>query len=74
MNKLHLSQARQMLNSRQRCKLSVWTKKGEIQTYDCVSLKTKPDGTRNVKLVNSGQIRKVRDVCIFMINDIEVFI
>ena len=63
-----------MLNSRERCKLSLWTRNGEIQTYDCVSLKTKSDGTRNVKLVNSGQIRKVRDVCIFMINDIEVFI
>ncbi len=74
MEKIHLSQARQILNSRQRVKLTIWTSKGEIQTYDCISLKTKPDGTRNVKLVNSGQIRKVRDVCIFRVNGYEAFI
>ena len=71
---MHLNQARQILNSKERCKLSIWTKKGEIQTSDCVSLKSNSNGTRNVKLAASGQIRKVRDVCIFMINDIEVYI
>ncbi len=31
-------------------------------------------GWRNVKLLASGQIRRVRDCCIFRINDMEVFL
>lgn len=31
-------------------------------------------GTRNIKLLTSGQIRKIRDCCIFSVNDCEVFL
>ena len=31
-------------------------------------------GTRNIKLLTSGQIRKIRDCCIFGVNDCEVFL
>ena len=32
------------------------------------------NGTRRIKLLTSGQIRQVRDVCIFQINGMEVFL
>ncbi len=31
-------------------------------------------GTRRIKLLSSGQIRQVRDVCIFQINGMEVIL
>ncbi|MBO5053241.1 MAG: hypothetical protein J6C44_03260 [Muribaculaceae bacterium] len=31
-------------------------------------------GWRNVKLLNSGEMRKIRDCCIFCINDMEVLL
>ncbi len=31
------------------------------------------DGWRNVKILFSGECRKIRDCCIFRVNDLEVF-
>ena len=31
------------------------------------------DGWRNVKVLSSGESRKIRDCCIFRVNDLEVF-
>ncbi len=31
-------------------------------------------GWRNVKLLTSGECRKIRDCCIFRVNDLEVFL
>lgn len=74
--KIHLNTARVMLNSGDPVSICLWTKKGEIQRYDnCISLRYDfSTGTRNVKLLDSHQIRKVRDVCLFMINDLEIFL
>lgn len=41
----------------------------------CVSLRYDfYTGVRNIKVLSSGQIRKIRDVCIFEINGMKVFI
>lgn len=74
--KIHISTARQMLNSRDPVDITLWTRRGEIQHYtNCVSLKYDYyNGTRNIKLLNSGEIRRVRDVCIFEINGCEVML
>jgi hypothetical protein len=67
---------RQMLNSGDPVDISVWNSKGEIQNLrNCVSLRFNfYSGTRNIKMLTSGQIRKVRDCCIFRINDCEVYL
>ena len=53
-----------------------WTKSGEIQEWrNCVPLRYNfYQGTRQMKLLDSRQIRQVRDVCIFEINGLEVFL
>ena len=73
---VHITVMREMLKSGKPVKISLWTKSGEIQTWtDCVSLKYDfYKGVRNMKLLNSRQIRKVRDVCIFRINDMDVYL
>jgi hypothetical protein len=76
MAKIHISTAQKMLNSGDPVDISVWTSKGEIQHLaHCVSLRYNfYSGTRNMKMLTSGQIRKVRDVCIFSINGCEVYL
>lgn len=75
MNAVHISTMQKILQARDPISLTIWTKKGEIQHYPkCVSLHYDfCSGTRNIKMLDSGQIRKVRDVCIFQINGMEVF-
>ena len=54
--------------------ISFFNKSGEIQEWkNCIPLRYNfYKGTRQIKLLNSGQIRQLRDVCVFMINDMEV--
>lgn len=75
-NKVHISTMRKMLDAPDPVTLCIWTKSGEIQTWkNCVSLRADlRTGTRNIKMLDSSQIRKVRDVCIFRINGLEVFL
>jgi hypothetical protein len=75
-NKIHITTMRHMLNSGDPIDISVWTAKGEIQHHhNCVSLRYNfYSGTRNIKLLSSGQIRKIRDCCIFRINNCDVFL
>ena len=49
---------------------------GELLHYDnCISLRYDYyEGTRTIKLLNSNEIRKVRDICIYQINGMEVFL
>lgn len=65
-----------MLESREVVDLVVWTKSGEIQHWkNAMPLKYDfYSGTRNIKLLDSGQIRKLRDICIYMINGMEVYL
>ena len=40
----------------------------------CISLRYSfYGGWRNVKILSSGECRKIRDCCIFRVNDLEVF-
>ena len=75
-NSIHISTLRKMMKSGDHEDLKLWTKSGEIQEWrNCIPLRYNfYKGTRQIKLLNSGQIRQLRDVCVFMINDMEVFL
>ena len=76
MNSIHISTARIMLNSGDPVSLSVWKKDGSIMDLEnCVSLSyDRYGGWRNIKILSSGEIRRVRDCLIFRINGLEVFL
>lgn len=65
-----------MLDSGDPVDLSLWKSDGSIMHLQrCISLRYSfYSGTRNVKILASGQIRKIRDCCIFRINSQEVFL
>lgn len=73
---IHLNIARAMLDSTEPVDLTIVTAKGEVQNYkNCIGLKYNHySGCRNVKLKDSGEIRKVRECLIIGINGQEVFI
>lgn len=73
---VHISAARAMLNTGDPVTLSVWKADGSVMVLsDCVSLRYNfYGGWRNVKLLSSGVCRKIRDCCIFKINDLEVYL
>lgn len=64
-----------MLNSGDPVDISVWKSDGSIlELRNCISLRYNfYGGWRNVKLLTSGECRRVRDCCIFRVNDCEVF-
>jgi hypothetical protein len=76
MNSVHISTARHILNSGDPVDLLVWRSDGSIIAYNnCISLRySYYGGWRNVKMLTSGECRKVRDVCIFSINSQEIFL
>ena len=59
-----------MLNSGDPVDISVWKSDGSILSlrYNFYG------GWRNIKILASGECRRVRDCCIFRINDLEVFL
>ncbi len=65
-----------MLNSGDPVDLCAWKQDGSILVLKgCVSLRYDfYGGWRNVKVLASGQCRRIRDCCIFRINDLEVFL
>jgi len=73
---IHILTAEKMLSSPEHVDLVVWKKSGEIlYLNDCIGLKYDPaTGTRNIKLCQSGQIRKIHDCLIWKINDMEVML
>ena len=73
---IHISTLRKMLKAGDPVDIKLWTKSGEIQVWkNCIPLRYNfYKGTRQVKLLNSGQIRQLRDVCVFMVNDMVVFL
>lgn len=76
MNAVHLTTARQMLNSGDPVDISVWRSDGSIlELRNVISLRYSfYGGWRNIKLLQSGQMRKIRDCCIFRVNNLEVFL
>lgn len=73
---MHLSVARKILNSGQTVSISVWKKDGSIMHLEnAKSLRYDfHGGYRNLKVLGSSGIRKIRDVCIFLLNGEEVFL
>ena len=76
MNSIHINTLREMLQHPEPVDLLLVTSKGEVQRYEnCIYLRYNfRAGTRTIKLLASGQIRQVRDVCIMQINGMEVFL
>ena len=73
---VHISTARTMLNSGDPVDISVWKSDGSIlELRNVISLRYSfYGGWRNVKILSSGEIRKIRDCCIFLVNNCEVFL
>ena len=73
---IHIITARTMLNSGDPVDISVWKANGSIlELRNCISLRYNfYGGWRNVKILSSGECRKIRDCCIFRVNDCEVFL
>lgn len=76
MQKIHLSTAIKMLESPEPVDLVVLTKSGELRSYNNVVGLNRQHyaGSRNIKFLNSGEIRKIRDCLILQINGLEVFL
>lgn len=72
---IHISTARTMLYSGDPVDISVWKSGGSI--FDLryiISLRYNfYGGWRNIKLLTSGECRRVRDCCIFRVNDLLMF-
>lgn len=73
---VHITTARQMLNSGDPVDISVWKSDGSIlELRNVISLRYSfYGGWRNIKLLQSGQMRKIRDCCIFRVNDLDIFL
>lgn len=72
-----LAQVRRLLNSHTKiAELKCWKSNGEIIVYRdviCTSSNHR-NNSFNLKLLTSGEIRKVKAICIFEINQQEVII
>ncbi|MBD5239651.1 MAG: hypothetical protein HDS64_07795 [Bacteroidales bacterium] len=68
---IHISTARSMLNSGDPDDISVWKFDGTIlELRNCIAGRYNLyGGWRNVKLLSSGECCKIRDCCIFLVND-----
>ena len=76
---IHHTTALTMLHSGDHVDLSLWKRNGEIvHLHNCIALPNKAaarySGTQNFKVLTSGQIRKIRLVCISRINGLVVFL
>lgn len=76
MTSIHISTARLMLNRPEPVDIRLWTRTGEIQEWRrCISIKYDHyKGTRKFKLLDSNQIRQMRECCLFELNGMEVFL
>ena len=76
---IHHTTALTMLHSGDPVGISFWKRSGEIvHLHNCIALPCAASqryvGTQNFKVLASGQIRKIRLVCIFRINGLEIFL
>ena len=73
---IHISTARKILSSPDPVDLEFWTKDGSLVTLkDCVALSYDfRAGTHNIKVLSSRQIRTIRDVCLYRINDMTIYL
>ena len=75
MQSIHITTPRKILSSPEPIDIRLWTRSGKIQSWHrCISLKYDfYKGTRRMKLLDSNEIRQLRDVRIFEVNGIEVY-
>lgn len=75
-NAIHINQARSMLDSGKPVRLTVVKKNGGVMTIDnAVSLTYDVyTGMRSIKVLQSNQIRSIRDCLIIGINEYDVFL
>ena len=73
---IHISTARKMLESGDPVDIAFWTKDGDlIELHDVVGLRYNfRSDTHNIKVLASRQIRTIRDVCIYQINGLTVYL
>ncbi len=73
---LHLSQARKIIESGEPVNIIFWKKNGEIvNAYDVVCTSSYFNGNSfNIKFLVSGEIRKIKAVLIWQVNDEEVYV
>lgn len=73
---IHINQARAMLDTGQPVRLTVVKKNGGVMTIDnAVSLSYDVyTGMRSIKVLQSNQIRSIRDCLIIGVNEQEVFL
>lgn len=66
---IHITTLKRMLQSPEPVDLKLWTRSGEIQCWHrCISLRYDfYKGTRRMKLLDSNEIRQLRDVYVFEI-------
>ena len=74
MASIHISTLHKILSAPEPVDLTLWTRHGTIQHWHrCISLKYNfYKGTRRMKLLDSNEIRQLRDVCIFEVNGMEM--
>lgn len=72
----HISEARRIIDSGQTVNLKVWKKDGSVmELKECVGMRYNfRQGTRQIKVLASRQIRTIRDVFIFELNGKKVYI
>ena len=73
---IHISIVREILKGGKPFSCKVWKKNAEILIYNnvvCTSTNFEKN-TANLKFIESGEIRKVRIISIFEINDEEIHI
>ena len=75
-NSIHITTARKLIDSGDPVDLKAWKKDGSVmELRRCVGLRYNfRNGTRTVKILASREIRTVRDVCIFEVNGLSVFL
>lgn len=73
---IHITTARIILNGGDPVDISVWKANGSIlELRNVISLRYSfYGGWRNVKILSSGECRKIHDCCIFRVNGLEVFL
>lgn len=73
---LHINQLRAILKSQQPFSCKVWKSNGDVLSYNNVVATSTffENDTVNLKFIDSGVIRKARIICIWEVNDEEIFI
>ena len=71
---IHITTLKRMLQSPEPVDIKLWTRSGEIQSWHrYISLRYDfYKGTRRMKLLDSNEIRQLRDVCVFEITVIKL--